>query len=400
MVTQAEKHPLQGRWISEAIFHKEDPNSGATIKQLTSQTTIATSIYCEDPYCSAKCGRVVVMRSQYTDNCAPWELWVIDLNKDRSVLIEDNISMEGIANHAYGDFFFYIRRSGSIFQLMRLCLSTLETKAVLTAPANQLDFISLGSMSPDNRFYVNKRRSGQNEIVVVDLETGEQTTIAKGKDISNPHPRFDRMKGEFVLIQWNRGQGWRDSIEEIYDARLVSLGVTLFLVRRDGTDRRELPIARPHIPTSVSGHEAWIKGEPAFIFSLRGKDSPYNDGSRVGNLALYRLGDDSPHVIAHDPDTYYGHVSTSYCGRYWVCDGWDLRLKGLYRPPWIAIGSIASGKFATLCKVEGNFPEFEAGHAHPYMTADNKWVIFGSTRAGIPQVFAAEVPEGFLEALD
>jgi hypothetical protein len=43
----------------------------------------------------------------------------------------------------------------------------------------------------------------------------------------------------------------------------------------------------------------------------------------------------------------------------------------------------------------------EHNHCHPYLTADNRHVIFNSNPFYSPtKVFAAEVPDGFLDALD
>ena len=37
--------------------------------------------------------------------------------------------------------------------------------------------------------------------------------------------------------------------------------------------------------------------------------------------------------------------------------------------------------------------------AHAYITSDNKWVVFNSDRTGVPQVYIASIPKGFLEEL-
>ena len=91
--------------------------------------------------------------------------------------------------------------------------------------------------------------------------------------------------------------------------------------------------------------------------------------------------------------------SSLSCGRFWVCDAWPLERR-CTGPPDIVIGSPTSGKFARLCQAGGHWANFETGHAHPYLTADNRHVIFGSTRTGVPQVYAASIPNGFLDALE
>jgi len=390
---------LRGRWFRESVIHGEDPLCGSVITQLTSQTTMATSIYCEDPNCSAECGRIVVLRGHHTHLMTGAEVWVTEPETGRSALIDCDGSIYGSAQHAYSDLFFFARHSSGSRELVRLCLSTLETETVHRCDASHPGYHTIGSLSPDSRFHVNEVRRPQSvsQVVVLDLETGIETVIAEGTDLFNPHPRFDRMAGEWVLVQHNRGQRITPDDEvETFDP---SQGTTLFAVRRDGSERRDLPVARPFIAAGVSGHEAWIKGEPEFVASLAGADSPYDDGTRAGNLVLCRLGSPLPKVIAHAPDTYFGHVSTSCCGRFWVCDAWPLD-QNCVGPPDVVIGSLASGKFARLCRVRGHWTNFETGHAHPYLTADSRYVIFGSTRAGMPQVYAASVPDGVLDALE
>jgi len=57
---------LPSKWLTEAILREVDPAAGAVIRQLTCQTAMATSIYCEDPFCSQECHRLVVLRSHNT----------------------------------------------------------------------------------------------------------------------------------------------------------------------------------------------------------------------------------------------------------------------------------------------------------------------------------------------
>jgi len=399
--------PPIGAWLAEAGPSHRDPICGALVRQLTTREMPATNIYCEDPYCSSVSGHLAVLRNPVPQSVGkhtekrpqdhPFaELWVLDPATNRSALIDANISVRATGQHAYGDFFFYF--SGEGHALMRLCLSTLETCPVWQEPADEPALACWGSMSPDNRYLVSRTclPSGIFQVVVLDIESGTLQVIAEAPDLCNPHPRFDRMTGDWILVQWNRG--WHEKRPR-KQAACGDMGATLFLAARDGSARREIPIAKPDIPHGVSGHEAWIKDEPEFVYSLSPLDPPYEDGARKGNLVSYRIGDSAPRLLAHDPGTYYGHVSTSQCGRYWVCDGWKWDETVCEVPPWIAVGSTRTGKFAPLCHVGGYMAHFETGHAHPYMAPDAASVIFTSTRSGIPQVYAAELPAGFLEAL-
>lgn len=383
---------VKGMWVPEGIEHGTDSDTGLKVTQLTNQVAMATNIYGEDPYCSAVSNRAVFIRSYYSRSRGPVELWVYDFNTSLSMLVEPDLSNWDIANHAYGDGFFYFRYSTGRREMIRLDLSTLEQKVVHVLPESHPRFARWGAVSPDHRYYCNvvQGDAGIFHVRVIDLQTGEETTVASGTDLCNAHVGFDRMDGRYIFVQQNRGQ--RLAANGRIETTDPTAGATLFVVSRDGRERIELPIARPLFNGAITGHEAWIRGEPEILYSA---DLPRNYAhadSRRGNLFVYRLGEPQPRLVADDP-FYNGHVSTSECGRYWVNDRFDPT--GI----WIAIGSIRSGKWRNLCRMGGPMLKDEIGHAHPYLTPDKKRVLFVSVRTQTPQVFAVHIPAGFLEEL-
>lgn len=88
----------------------------------------------------------------------------------------------------------------------------------------------------------------------------------------------------------------------------------------------------------------------------------------------------------------FGHISASVDGRYFVVD--DFANGRVY------VGSIATGRLLPLCDTGSSCGSPQYTHPHPYMTPGNRHVVFNSDRTGLGQVWAAEVPPGFLEALD
>ena len=63
------------------------------------------------------------------------------------------------------------------------------------------------------------------------------------------------------------------------------------------------------------------------------------------------------------------------------------------------VGSLKSGRHRRLIFSRTKYDGNQWAHTHPYLTADNRWLIFNSTRSGHAQVYGAVVPEGFLESL-
>jgi len=86
------------------------------------------------------------------------------------------------------------------------------------------------------------------------------------------------------------------------------------------------------------------------------------------------------------------HVSVSRDGKYWIG---DVAEEGVP----IYIGSFESGRCERVCFTRTEFDKKQWSHAHPYLTADNKWLIFGARRNGHPQTYGARLSEGWLDSL-
>jgi hypothetical protein len=63
---------------------------------------------------------------------------------------------------------------------------------------------------------------------------------------------------------------------------------------------------------------------------------------------------------------------------------------------------VETGKYATLvgdCGCRGGGGGDYSRQAKPYFTADSRHIIYTADPDGITNVYAAQVPEGFLESL-
>jgi hypothetical protein len=86
-----------------------------------------------------------------------------------------------------------------------------------------------------------------------------------------------------------------------------------------------------------------------------------------------------------------------------VADAWQGSLfrNGRLQSVSLVVGNLKTGKHRVLvedaiCDGGGN----QCTHAHPYFTADSRHVIFNANPChSTPQVYAARVPNGFLESL-
>ena len=76
-------------------------------------------------------------------------------------------------------------------------------------------------------------------------------------------------------------------------------------------------------------------------------------------------------------------------------NAWGLAL-GPATPLWVADNGTSVSTLYGITPGGGA----QYNHLHPYITSDNKWVVFNSDRTGLAQVYIASIPDGFLANLD
>ncbi len=372
--------------IREAIGRGTDPDSGARIKQLTSAPIMSTSIYCEVPFMDASSRYVVFDRQR--DSYGPAEYWRADLATNHiTPICEGSRKFNGAVVSTDQRFFYCLRNVGaSGFEVLRTDIVTLEQESRAYDGLPIPD--SMATVGPDHRFYIYGAWLGGKMwgVVRLDLETGEHKVIDQGADLVNSHPQIEPGQGVDVMIQHNRG-----AISENGEiTRLVGEeGATIYLIGLDGGPRRALPVGKPHTLPCM-GHQAWIGSTGEIILTTC--DGPRGQMIEQGNLLAVRPGDEHARVIAGG--YVYGHPNASRDGRFFVSD--------TFEEGDIIVGSIGTGRTRLLCR-SGSSQSWLSPqwcHPHPYLSPDNRWVIFTSDATGIAQLYAAEVPDGFLEELD
>ncbi len=345
-----------------------DPESGAEIYLLGADERPADNIYGEQPY-GDPTGRWVAVR-YYPVSGRPGGISILDLmdGSRRDVVVGDP---RFPAFHAWGEFLYYQETIEDRLMLRRCRYDTLEIEDVALLPPEMGEF-SYGTVSPDHRYYavsVKKRADENTKVHLLDLHRGDWTLLLDKPGYHAKHEQFSRDGRNCVLIQLNH-------LPKVEQVLLSELSV-------DG-EERHFPADRPHTPRST-GHEAWV-GTGERIFFSTGFDDVKN-----GNIWTAGSKDQEP-VRVGDGKQVFGHVSVSCCGRYWLGDS----CRG--ETPVFA-GRFDSPVYKRLISTHTVYDNQQWSHAHPYMTADNQWVIFNSTRSGHAQVYGARVPAGWLERL-
>ena len=362
-------------------------DTGSTIYQVSEDSLVKSNIYCELPYCSADSRYFVYERTNPATEDNQTEFVRCELGTWEMHVAGRGVG--GIRGTAitHSGLFYFLRAAGEKAQeLVKLNLGTGASEVVYTF-SNGLRLRSLGTVSPDGRFYAygvavdpTFREFG---IEVVDLEKGTRDIIDTDPYILNPHPQFEPSEGKKLMVQHNRG-GQLDEHGNLI--RLVGEeGGTLYLVDAASGKRTTLQVGTPYT-TPVTGHESWIGDTQEILLTVRASE---DYAPERGNLLGVRSNEPARVV---SKGYRYSHVGTSPCGRFFSCDDGATGD--------VIIGSIRTGKYAVVCHSESSFGRAQNTHPHPYLTPDLKWVIFNSDRSGPPQVHAATVPEGMIEKLD
>jgi Tol biopolymer transport system component len=358
----------KGGWLGTPL--ETDPDSGSETYQLVDDERPTDDIYGEQPY-SPPAGNRIAVEHFSTDKLSGG-LSILDLTDgSRHVILDSQPRFP--AFHAWGDYLYYQEIAGDRLLLKRCHYQKLVKEDVAELPTAQGKF-SYGTVSPNHRYYAASvhPKGGASMVFLMDLKTGRNRILAQLPEYHFKHEQFSRDGRNRVLIQANK-------LPDVKEVRLGALEVD-----REGI--RWFPADRPHTPRPT-GHEAWIGRSERILFSTN------SDKRSLGNVWTAALEDAAPALVTQTP-LRFGHVSVSRCGRYWIGDA--VMENGIP----IHVGSLKSGRHRRLVfsrtRIDG---KQQWTHPHPYLTADNRWLIFNSTRSGHAQVYGARVPKGFLESL-
>ena len=250
----------------------------------------------------------------------------------------------------------------------------------LKAPENLS--LSHGTVSCDGRFYAvaeNVKSKRKARVHLFDLETGQYSLLLEKENCTFTHEQFclenTHIGDHYLMLQVNYHYD---------DPRDIKLG--LIDVSGYSTDMQWLPVSYPNT-LRCSGHQCWVSNSNKVILTVM------MDESTWGNVWIAEPDKAKPHQVCRN-HTYFGHISASYCGNYWIADGYHEPGTPVY------IGTMSGQKYRRIFNSETIFRgEGQLGHTHLYLTADNKYVIFNSGRTGHSQVYAALIPEDIWKSL-
>lgn len=371
---------------TSAVRLEQQP-TGSEIWQITTEQFEQSNIYCEISYCSGDSKYFIYERKnpRLRGNNRT-ELMAVEIGTWKQHLLDVAMGISGSAISHNGVFYYLKHTVDRALDLMRVDLSTGNPQSIFQMEKEQ-HIVSMGAISPDGRYYAwGKRVDTEYKrfgILLIDLEKQTMSIIDENPYIFNPHPQFEPLGGQQLLIQHNRGGTFSP------DGKLEQLvgpeGATLYLLSLSDRKRRNLLVGTPYT-TPVTGHQAWIEGTREILLTVSARD---DYSPEKGNLLAVKA-DEPARAVARGYK--FNHVNVSRCGSFFCCDDWQQDCK-------IVIGSIKTGRTAVVCESQTSRSQPQNTHAHAYLTPDLRWVIFNSDRNGFPHVHAASVPNETIQAI-
>jgi len=378
---------LNVRWIHESIFDGVDCHFEMRTWQLTSSSFNSSNIYCEERMTSVDGKTIAIMRSLSPVPGSVKQLWVCDLRTRKIALISDRVT-SGITSNIFSDDLYYIEKvSPAQNVLMKFDMATLTTQMVFDFEDHP---ITGGcSISNDGRYYVSGPIHIKGSIFglsCLDLEKGTSEIFHEQADICNPHLQFEPKNSDYLLVQQNRGCEFDSNGNVI---RLVGdLGATVYALDFKSGKRISLPVGKPNT-SPLTGHECWISNSTDILITTTDVFTGHNK-PLGGNI--YKVSLSKEEVCPLARGLAFNHLSSSTDGRFFVADD--------FRSGHVFVGNINTGKHYAVCDPQTKIGRPQYAHPHPYMTADNKYIIYNSVKSGLAQVYAAEIPDGLLETLE
>jgi len=357
-----------------------DRDTGVEVLRLTSQPCVNEHIYPEAPISTPDGKRLIFARRPALSEQRTY--WIADLETHRIRQITDEPDASWPVVTPDGHWFYYA--VGRVIR--RMSPETFEREDVCTVTGD-MPWISAHS-SVDysgTRFAAAARgSSGLPGVAVVDL-TGRARMVYEHQDALNAHAQYSNNALRRVMIQVN------DGIERDEHGNILRLvgdnGASLHVVNDNGTGHVKLNVGSTPFER-VQGHECWVGKEDQIITTLHRRDRVDQPWIQ-DRIVVIGPGDDTYRMVGQGEG--FTHIHTSPDGKWWVSD--------CNRTANVYVGSVRTGQYRLFVRSGATFGAPQYTHPHPFFIADGKTIGWNSDVTGVPHIYAARIPEGFLEAL-
>jgi hypothetical protein len=131
-----------------------------------------------------------------------------------------------------------------------------------------------------------------------------------------------------------------------------------------------------------TGHSAWLwDGSGAATHGVAVDGGPH-DGAEY--VQIINFDGTTRWIGYHGPPRYYGHIHVTPDDRTIITDA-------IFRPDAVTAITPAEDSYRreTVCLHRTEGPEFgQRSHAHPHVSPDGQWIVFGAYREGRKDLYA------------
>ncbi len=338
-MAKGERHPIER-------IGSVDPESGASVVQLTSSPVTSENLYFEETPFTPDSSTVVFRSARFAARKPPWDLFRADVDGDNLVQLTDRDGLTDAVLSSDGDCVFFTTRH-------EICRVELDDRGEQTiARFDDARMVNQITVCGGYVFAQVRESADRARIVRCSPDGDDLVTVRTGK-------RFGHVTGS-PTGNW---VSWVD----VTESSAIN-HQSWYAMRPDGSECRRWPVPN-------WSHTAWA----GVTDRMQGTLLP--PGRAIGWVAP---GEAEASVIAEGP--YFWHSSTSRDAEWLVADtNWpNVGLQLVHVP---------SGRFRTLCLDRSSCGHPERTHPHPVMSPDGRRVLYNSDRTGISQVYLVTVPD-------
>ncbi len=358
-----------------------DRDTGIQKLRLTSRPFINTHIYPEAPICMPDGKRFIFRRTNPFTNES--RFWMADriTRQIRQLTFEPTSGYVVITPDGQA-MYFAIGRT-----IMRMSPDTFEYEPVYTVPDTFSRFGGVTSISHCGTRLLSTHSRGPDEHGAMSIDLKAQTcrVVYEHRDCRNAHAQYVRTNSYKVLVQVNDGILFDKAGNRL---RLIGEnGASIWVGNDDGSDFVKLNVGSQPLER-VQGHQCWVGGQERVITTLHRREStssPWID-DRIVSIAP---GEAKARLIAQGQA--FNHIHTSRDGKWWVSD--DNQTGQIF------VGSMETGRYKLFVNSDATFGEAQFTHPHPCFLGNAHAIGWNSDQAGVPHVYVAEIPPGFLDDL-
>lgn len=358
-----------------------DPDTGVMVLRMTSLPLVNSHVYPEAPISTPDGRRFIFRRTDPLERKVQY--WIGDLDTRRIRRVTDEPAASPPMMTADGRSWIYAADG----RVIRMDPRTFEREEVMSIPSDiGTDAMGIWSLSHcgTRALVYCQRKTARPGFAMLDIERRTARLVFEHPDCPG-HMQYCRAPSYRVMTQVN------DGIQFDAEGNCVRLvgenGASLWVGNDDGTGFERLNVGGSPLE-HVQGHECWVGAEERAILTLHYR-AREQDPWIQGKIVTIAPGDKAYRVVGEGEG--FTHIHTSPDGRWWVSD--------CNRTARVFVGSVRTGRYKLFVNTGASFGSPQYTHPHPFFLGDGKSIGWNSDVTGVPHVYVARVPEGFMDGL-